>query len=130
MSPSHSLVADCPCGSGEPLAVCCQPLHRGARAASTAEELMRSRYAAFALGEVGYLTRTWHPRTRPVPLDLDATQDWQGLSVLDVAAGGADDETGEVAFEACYERAGVPGVLAERSRFERRRGQWVYVDRV
>ena len=33
-----------------------------------------------------------------------------------------------VEFEAAYERGGTPGRLHERSRFERRRGRWVYVD--
>lgn len=49
----------CPCGAGLPLAECCGRLHArfaadGALTASTAEALMRSRYAAFALlGEAG-----------------------------------------------------------------------------
>ena len=34
----------------------------------------------------------------------------------------------EVEFEAAYDRAGTPGRLHERSRFEQRRGRWVYVD--
>jgi len=33
----------------------------------------------------------------------------------------------EVEFRAHHERGGVPGVLHERSRFEWRRGRWVYV---
>lgn len=49
----------CPCGAGLPLAECCGRLHArfaadGALTAPTAEALMRSRYAAFALlGEAG-----------------------------------------------------------------------------
>lgn len=38
----------CPCGLGRPYGRCCGRLHRGAASAGTAEELMRSRYAAFA----------------------------------------------------------------------------------
>ena len=118
----------CPCGSGAPYAACCGPLHRGDRDAVSAEDLMRSRYAAYAVGDLGHLVRTWHPRTRPEPLALDPATVWTGLTVLDVAGGGAGDETGEVEFEAVFERAGTPDRLHERSRFERRRGRWVYVD--
>ena len=41
----------CPCG-GDRYGSCCAPLHRGERQAATAEQLMRSRYSAYALGEV------------------------------------------------------------------------------
>jgi SEC-C motif-containing protein len=122
------LLPACPCGSGAPYAACCGPLHRGARDAVTAEELMRSRYAAYAVGDLGHLVRTWHPRTRPEPLTLDTARTWTGLTVLDVVGGGPGEETGEVEFEAVFERAGTLGRQYERSRFERRRGRWVYVD--
>ena len=89
---------------------------------------MRSRYAAFAVGELDHVFRTWHPRTRPAQVEPDPTLTWTGLRVLDVVAGGADDETGEVEFEASYERDGAPGSRRERSHFEWRRGRWVYVD--
>lgn len=91
---------------------------------------MRSRYAAYAVGELDYVFRTWHPRTRPEAIEPDPALTWTGLTILDVAAGGADDETGEVEFEAAYERGGSRGRRHERSRFERRRGRWVYVDGV
>jgi SEC-C motif-containing protein len=45
-----------------------------------------------------------------------------------VTNGGPEDEAGEVEFEAAYERDGTRGRRHERSRFERRRGRWVYVD--
>ncbi|CAA9258992.1 MAG: UPF0225 protein YchJ [uncultured Corynebacteriales bacterium] len=111
-----------------PYAACCGPLHCGTRDAVSAEELMRSRYAAYAVGDLGHLVRSWHPRTRPEPLALDTARAWTGLTVLDVVGGGRGDETGEVEFEAAFESAGTHGRLRERSRFERRRGRWVYVD--
>ena len=122
------LLPGCPCGSGAPYAACCGPLHRGDRDATTAEELMRSRYAAYAVGDLGHLVRTWHPRTRPEPLTLDPAQAWTGLTVLDAVGGGPGDDSGEVEFEAAFRSAGTDGRLRERSRFERRRGRWVYVD--
>jgi len=116
----------CPCGSGEPYAACCGRLHRG-EAAETAAELMRSRYAAFVVGDEDYLFRTWHPRTRPHDLTLSSDRTWTGLVVLATEAGGADDARGEVEFSAHFVAAGRPGVQHEVSRFERRRGAWVYV---
>lgn len=112
---------ECPCGTGRAYDACCGRLHRGAAEAETAEQLMRSRYAAYAVGELDYVWRTWHPRTRPDTIEPDAALGWTGLTVLDVT----DDE---VEFEATYDRGGSPGRLHERSRFERRRGRWVYVE--
>lgn len=114
----------CPCGTGAPYAACCGPLHEGNQAARTAEQLMRSRYAAFVVGDTAYLARTWHPRTRPADLDVAKGIEWQGLTVLATADGREDDSVGEVEFQAVHDG----GVLHERSRFIRRAGRWVYVD--
>ncbi len=51
---------------------------------------MRSRYSAFAVGDVDHLRRTWHPTTRPADLDLDPAVRWTRLDVLDVRGGGRD----------------------------------------
>lgn len=111
----------CPCGTGTPYDACCGPLHRGARQAATAEELMRSRYAAHTVGDAGHLLRTWHPRTRPADLSPDPAVRWTGLEVLDATE---DGDTAEVEFRASYDG----GAMHERSRFERRGGRWLYVD--
>ncbi len=111
----------CPCGSGATYDACCGRLHRGAAEAETAEQLMRARYAAYAVGEVDYVFRTWHPRTRPGDVELDPTLTWTGLRVL-----GAGEDW--VEFVASYEHHGFAGELRERSRFERRAGCWAYVD--
>ena len=118
-----TLQPTCPCGAGAPYDACCGRLHRGAARAETAEELMRSRYAAYALGETDYVFRTWHPRTRPDDLSPDPALTWTGLTIEDA---GAD----WVEFTASYERGGVAGKLRERSRFEQRAGRWVYVEGV
>ena len=115
---------DCPCGSGSRYAACCEPLHADTRPARTALQLMRSRYAAFVLGDTAYLARTWHPRTRPTDLDVGSSPVWRRLTVVATADGGEDDSVGEVEFEATHDG----GVLHERSRFVRRAGRWVYVD--
>jgi SEC-C motif-containing protein len=92
---------------------------------------MRSRYAAFAVGDGDYLFRTWHPRTRPDDVELDPALTWTGLEITDVVAGGPDDDAGEVAFVARWRtRSGQVGALTERSRFARRAGRWLYLDGV
>lgn len=116
----------CPCG-GRSLEHCCGPLVQDGIPATTAEQLMRSRYTAFVLGRDDHLFRTWHPRTRPGVVDAGHVQ-WTGLSVLAVVDGGAKDQTGIVEFEARYTGVDGPSVLRERSTFERRGGRWTYLD--
>ena len=116
----------CSCGSGRPLGGCCGPLLAGA-AAPTAERLMRSRYTAFAQRRIDHLLRTWDAGTRPASLPLDPDRTWRGLRIVDTWAGGVDDEAGVVEFRAAYRDANGVGVLAERSRFVRRGGDWRYV---
>ncbi|WP_301546824.1 YchJ family protein [Gordonia sp. X0973] len=96
---------------------------------TTAEELMRSRFAAFRDGDAQWLLDTWHPSTRPEALDLADNPRWRGLQIVDTEAGGADDETGIVEFRATYLDAdGELGVLHERSTFVKEDGRWFYVD--
>ena len=117
----------CPCLSGLPYDVCCGRLHAGSAVAQTAEQLMRSRYSAFVVGDVPYLLRTWHPATRPGSIELDPDQRWTGLAVLATEAGGPEDAKGVVEFRASYAVRGEPGALHEISRFFRVDGAWVYV---
>ena len=111
----------CPCGSGAAYDACCGPLHRGVRQAATALELMRSRYAAYAVGDADYVFRTWHPRTRPADLTLEDGPTWTGLTVEGYGEDWVD-------FTARWDGPGGPGEMRERSRFEQRAGRWLYVD--
>ncbi|MEO7754020.1 MAG: YchJ family metal-binding protein [Terracoccus sp.] len=121
------LLAECPCGTGVPYAACCGPVHEG-ESAVTAEQLMRSRYCAYALGRTEHVARTWHPRTRPDDVAPSPGLTWTCLRVLQAVAGGPGDDRGTVEFEAAYSGPDGTGTLHETSRFERRRGHWVYVD--
>lgn len=85
---------------------------------------MRSRYSAYAKRDADYLFRTWHPRTRPAEVTVDADVAWRELEITETSAGGDGDERGEVEFRASY----LGGVMHERSRFERRAGRWLYLD--
>ncbi|QBJ94587.1 hypothetical protein ERC79_00335 [Rhodococcus sp. ABRD24] len=118
----------CPCLSGEQYGQCCGRFHSGEAEAPTAEQLMRSRYAAFAVGDEAYLLRTWHPSTRPRRIDIDPEQAWRRLDILRTTAGGLLDQTGTVEFVAHYRHHGERGSLREHSRFVREHRQWFYVD--
>lgn len=89
---------------------------------------MRSRYSAFALGDVDWLLASWHPATRPPVLELDRSLRWTGLEVLEVAGGTVLQPDGVVAFRAGWTQDGRSGALEERSRFRRADGAWRYLD--
>ena len=118
----------CPCLSGSTYDECCGPFHAGAAAAPTAERLMRSRYSAYAVGDVAYLLRSWHPLTRPADLTLDPELRWYRLDILAISRGGMLDTEGTVEFRAHFKAADGAGSQHETSRFARHSGAWVYVD--
>jgi SEC-C motif domain protein len=120
----------CPCGSGLLYADCCGRLHDGTATAATAEQLMRSRYSAFVVGDARYLVATWHPATRPGRLVLDDDVRWTGLDVLATTGGSLLAADGTVEFRAHYVRDRQPGAQHERSRFVRTAGAWRYLDGV
>lgn len=124
---THRLGDGCPCGSGAPYGGCCGPLHDGA-AATTAEQLMRSRYSAYALGRLDYVFRTWHPRTRPDDLAPTPGLTWTGMEILRTVGGEASDDSGTVEFQARFRTSAGEQTMCEVSRFDRRAGRWVYVD--
>jgi SEC-C motif-containing protein len=126
-------VRDCPCGSGLRYRACCGPLHEAARRAESPEALMRSRYAAFALGRGEYLFDTLaadHP-DRSAPREAAARelsrvrerQRFMGLTILHASADGDD---GEVLFFARIFEKGAEHSFAELSRFVREDGAWRY----
>ncbi|MCS4276010.1 hypothetical protein D9V34_10530 [Mycetocola lacteus] len=117
----------CPCLSGLTYGECCGRAHAGTPAA-TAEALMRSRFSAFAVGDVDYLLHTWHPHTRPGALELDPDLRWYRLDIEGTSAGGPLDRVGTVEFTAYYRSPDGKGTQHERSHFTRENGRWYYRD--
>lgn len=115
------------CQSGNAFGACCGPLLAGDRNASTAEQLMRSRFTAFALNDPDYLLKSWHPSTRPATLELDPALRWFRLEIGHTLQGGIFDDQGVVAFRAHYRRDGQTGTQYEVSRFVRDDGRWCYL---
>lgn len=126
MTSIFSATAPCPCGRSSPrgkpfaYADCCGRYigHLETTPAPNAENLMRSRYSAFVLGQADYLCATWHPSTRPATLALDAEARWLGLEVRGYWPGiGVGADRAEVEFVARYRLGGRAVRLHERSRF-------------
>jgi len=118
----------CPCLSGLTYGDCCGRLHTGTAIAQTAEQLMRSRFSAFAAGDAGYLLATWHPRSRPGELLLDPDTRWYRLDILATRRGGPFETDGTVEFRAFYRHPNGNGTQHEVSRFAREGGRWLYLD--
>lgn len=119
----------CPCGGGNYETCCGIYLAADATqaAAGSAEQLMRSRYSAYALGLTDYVHATWHASTRPPLAELvgDEGSKWLGLEVKQHATMG-DQAT--VEFAARYKLDGRAHRLHEISRFVREDGRWYYLD--
>lgn len=127
----------CVCGKAKPWLQCCGRYLELGEIAKTPEQLMRSRYCAYALGGYGdYLLKTWFPATAK---DLSAETlsikelAWCGLEILEKSQQG--DEA-IVEFKAWY-RSDSPSAVAyqgqacehlhERSVFTRIAGRWLYI---
>lgn len=111
----------------------CQAMIKGDRAPTTAEELMRARYAAYALGEVDYILETHAPEATE-DVDRDAIQEWSdsaewnGLEIVSTEKGGEGDADGVVEFIARYTAQDTPQVHHERATFRKDEGKWLFVD--
>jgi SEC-C motif-containing protein len=118
----------CPCGTGTSYADCCGVFHRGESLPPSPERLMRSRFAAFAKGEVDYLLATSHPALhapdeRAILERAVRETKWLALRILDAPAPVGD--VGSVEFAAWFEARPL-GQLRERSNFVREGGRWLY----
>jgi len=132
--------AQCPCGGGA-YNRCCGPLIAGEQLAITAQQLMRSRFSAFALAArdpqaIEHLLRTHlepgltEAARRKALMESCRTIHWLSLKVLDFQNGGPLDQHGTVTFEARWrDRERREGVLKECSRFGRgESGEWLYLE--
>ncbi len=117
----------CVCGDRKGFDRCCGPILTRREVANTAEELMRSRFTAFAVANVDYLLYSWHPTTRPTSLELSPLRHWESLEIVETTDGEPTDDTGSVRFVAHYSEGMIAGSIDELSQFGRYQGRWVYV---
>ncbi|MFO0554922.1 MAG: YchJ family metal-binding protein [Polyangiaceae bacterium] len=123
----------CPCQSSRPYGECCKPYHDGAEPPD-AERLMRSRFTAFAIGDVAYLARTLDPEHADRAVGDDALLEalrrscrenrYMGLTICEVEE--LDPELAAVRFVARVFRKGRDVSFEERSLFRRTESGWRY----
>ena len=125
----------CPCTSKKPYDRCCGPFHAGSALPETAEQLMRSRFSAYALGKVDYLVGTLSEAKRAGENREELAQYCKsvscvGLKIVGKEKGGKSDDAGVVTFHASLQANGRRTLHIETSTFAREGGKWVYVDGV
>lgn len=124
----------CPCYSGKIYSACCQPYHQGVLP-ENALLLMRSRYAAYALGLADYLIQTTHSHS---PHFVANQKQWlqqiqsfsqqvsfDGLDILETQFSHPESF---VTFVAHLSKNGKDLTFTERSRFLKEEQAWKYVD--
>lgn len=99
---------------------------------------MRSRFSAFATGNLDHIQRTYARKQRQTfdhsssgatsSGEMSDSIEWVRLEILSRSAGGIEDDVGTVEFAAYYRKDGASLVHRERSNFRREDGLWVYVD--
>jgi len=126
----------CICGEKKAFEACCGRFLSGKAVAKTPEQLMRSRYAAYALGGHGeYLMTTWFPVSAQgltIAELSEKTHDWERLEVLNATQQG-DQAT--VEFKAWFRPSSESDaleseeleVIHEVSEFIRMKSRWFYI---
>ncbi|WP_151798071.1 YchJ family protein [Acinetobacter bereziniae] len=121
----------CPCGSAQ-YSQCCQPLHSGQKKAQTAEQLMKSRYSAFAKQEIAYIVATTALGQQQA-LDVQAivawskSNHWLKLEVVQ-AKEKLDKNHAQVEFKAHFHDGQQTQIHHEVSHFVYHVGQWYFLD--
>ncbi|QIO07175.1 YchJ family protein [Acinetobacter shaoyimingii] len=121
----------CPCGLGL-YAECCQPLHLGQDKAKRAEQLMRSRYSAFAKHEIDYIVKTTALGQQKA-LDESAIADWakanQWLKLEVIKSNDKVDKNHAlVEFKAHYHDGEKTQIHHELSYFVQVADTWYFLD--
>jgi SEC-C motif-containing protein len=117
----------CPCGTGKPYTACCEPLLKQRRQASTAEELMRSRFTAHFRKDFAHVHRTFLETAKEpyVPDPEQKGMAWTRL-VIHSHEPGANADAAFVDFTAYYQEGDKEQALHEKAAFKRIDGVWLY----
>lgn len=120
---------NCFCGSQSTFTACCGPVIKGTHPATSAEQLMRSRYSAYVVAAVDYLIATTHKSKRGKLSKKEVekwakTNTWLRLEIV-------HSTTFIVEFKAYFSNRQPPlQVHHERSTFVYEDGKWFYLDGV
>lgn len=113
----------CPCCSGSSYQVCCQPLHLGS-IANTPEQLMRSRYSAFALANTEYLLHTSSAELKKSLSHEDLAQTCEAFRFVSLQIVSAEDDRVEFIADLLLGNELHP--LHETSTFIKQGQEWKY----
>ena len=122
----------CPCQSTQPYTDCCEPFHKGTALPETAEQLMRSRYAAYTQVNIPYIVATTVPSQQPL-LDQAAMEEWgkstqwAGLNIV-AHKPNISKIHSTVEFNAFFQTEEGMKAHHELSLFVKIDGHWYFVD--
>lgn len=120
------MTSNCYCGNSISFEKCCQPIIEGFQKATTAEQLMRSRYSAYCVQDAGYLLETTHSSTRKFYkkediLEWSKSNHWLKLEIISAIEN-------IVEFKAFYLDESQKAIIHhEKSTFIFENGSWFYV---
>lgn len=122
----------CHCGRDKSFSECCYRIHSNVSMASTAEDLMRSRYSAFVEADGKFLLKSWHSKSLKKQNIDDIEQwaksvKWLKLEIIATEKGQPQDNSGIVEFKAFYIDGSEIEVIHEISIFKKYNNHWVYV---
>ena len=118
---------NCPCCSGKSYENCCEPFHTKEKFPQTAEELMRSRFSAFAIPNGEYLMETTLPSKRKLHNTKDL-QDWGEINEWTKLEIVKTSGKNLVEFKAHYKDENKKQQIHhEISLFEKLNNRWYYV---
>ncbi len=121
---------NCYCGSNIQKELCCLKFIDKTALPQTPQELMRSRYSAYVLGDGKYLVDTTLPQNRyedDVALISEHAKNTQWLK-LEVIKSSQKQDVGFVEFKAYFRENSNLHVHHEKSNFLRVDGVWFYQD--
>ena len=122
----------CPCCSGKNYSDCCGRYIGTKEIAPDAETVMRSRYTAYASGNIEHIAKTIPLLQRKHFDEASARQwsegaKWLGLEVLG-AKEHAQGKKARVEFKAKYEIEGEEVSHHEVAMFEKMHNRWLFID--
>lgn len=114
----------CPCCSGKSFAICCEPFLTGTAIPATAEQLMRSRYTAYAQANITYIEKTMRGEALQNFNALESSAWAKRVTWLELVVLKTGQDT--VTFIARFQEDGKPRFIYEASQFEHVENQWFY----
>lgn len=120
----------CPCGSNQSYDRCCSRFIENGELPNTPEELMRSRYTAYASANIDYIEKTMCDKAA-VGFNAEQAKQWATHSEwlgLTVKQSSMDGDKGFVEFFARHTIGKQAQHIHELSEFHKIDEQWFYVD--